>query len=231
MLTCWAGARRRFRRESIAKSKKQACTATLPSVEIQVVGCHRRCMTGGELECRSEGSSLGEPTCPVLSPPPRLGTVLAIKKQRIWTRGLCGWDDGCMKDLKASLLPPSREEVAAQWRALAAGDVTREAVHGWAAQWVEGEGASVGLAPLVLTALQHLHGFDLCRDPSRPGVHWHGASGEGEWVNSLDDIAGGLARWQETCDLYDADPQGWSQTVREQVRALVRAREAGAERG
>lgn len=142
-----------------------------------------------------------------------------------------GWNDECMKHLKAPLLPPSREEVATQWRALAAGAATREAMHRWAAPWVERNGASGSLTPLVLTALQHLHGFDLCQDPSRPSVLRHGTTGEGEWVHSLDDIAGGLARWQRACDLYDADPQSWSEAVREQSRALGRPETARPEQG
>ncbi|MGV9383352.1 hypothetical protein ACWDRB_46585 [Nonomuraea sp. NPDC003707] len=126
-----------------------------------------------------------------------------------------------MSDPNSPLPPPSREDAAARWRALAAGDMTREAVHAWAAPWVEGEGASADCPPLVLTALQYLHGFDLCRDPSRPGVVWHGPAGEGEWLHSPDDICDGLARWQEKCELYDADPQGWMQAARQQARALV----------
>jgi hypothetical protein len=121
-----------------------------------------------------------------------------------------------MIDPNATPLPPGRAEVAAQWRALASGEVTREAVHAWAILWVEGDGAFADFEdPLIETALQYLHGFDLCRDPDRPGVVWHGTSGEGEWYHSLDDITGGFTRWQEKCALYDADPQGWSRAVRE----------------
>ncbi|MFI0965987.1 hypothetical protein ACH4S8_32025 [Streptomyces sp. NPDC021080] len=101
-----------------------------------------------------------------------------------------------MSDLKAPKPAPNSEEVAAQWQALVAGDVTREAVHSWAASWVEDE-AAIRIPPLVFGALQHLHGLDLCRDPHRPGVVWHGTTGEGEWIHSPDDIAGGFARWQE----------------------------------
>nr|WP_144298868.1 hypothetical protein [Streptomyces sp. TLI_235] len=133
-----------------------------------------------------------------------------------------------MSDPRAPPLPPGRAEVAGQWRALIAGDVTREAVHAWAAPWVEGEGAFVDLAPLVVAPLQYLHGFDLCRDPARPGLLWHGRAGEGEWVHSADDIADGFARWREKCDRCDADPQGWSPALRAQVDALVRARDAAS---
>ncbi|MFB6523081.1 hypothetical protein [Streptomyces sp. NPDC056401] len=131
-----------------------------------------------------------------------------------------------MSDLDATLLPPGRVEVAARWHALARGEVTRETVHAWAVPWVEGEGALVDFEdPLVVTALQYLHGFDLCQDPSRPGVVWHGTAGEGEWCHSPDDIANGLTRWQAKCALYDEDPQGWIQAVREQARASIQAEE------
>lgn len=92
-----------------------------------------------------------------------------------------------------------------------AGEVTREAVHSWAASRVEGE-EERGFTPLVFGALQYLHGFDLCQDPNRPGVVWHGTSAEGKWIHSLDDIASGLARWQARCELHDADPLAWPQT-------------------
>ncbi|MFF6772037.1 hypothetical protein ACFY8W_00545 [Streptomyces sp. NPDC012637] len=127
-----------------------------------------------------------------------------------------------MSDVNAALPPPRRAEVAARWRALVAGEVSREAVHVWAAPWAEGEGAFDRFEdPLVETALQYLHGFDLCRDPGRPHVVWHGTSGEGEWCHSLDDITSGFARWQERCALYDlpdADPQGRPRAVRDQAR-------------
>ncbi|MFE0628401.1 hypothetical protein ACFW3D_15695 [Streptomyces sp. NPDC058864] len=116
-----------------------------------------------------------------------------------------------MNDQDATPIPPGRAEVAAQWRALAAREATREAVHAWATPWVEGEGADADFEdPLVGMALQYLHGFDLCRNPGRPGVVWHGSSGEGEWCHSPDDITDGFARWQARCALYDADPRGWS---------------------
>lgn len=128
-----------------------------------------------------------------------------------------------MSDLNVTTGPPGRAEVAARWRALARGEVTREAVHAWAVPWVEGEGALARFEdPLVLTALQYLHGFDLCRDPQRPGALWHGAAGEGEWYRSLDDITSGLTRWQGYCVLYDADPGGWIRMRREQARAAAR---------
>ncbi|MFC9249474.1 hypothetical protein ACFT7S_37140 [Streptomyces sp. NPDC057136] len=134
-----------------------------------------------------------------------------------------------MSDPNATPLLPGRAEVAARWSALASGEVTREAVHAWAFPWVEGEGAFTDFEePLVLTGLQYLHGFDLCRDPGRPHIVRHGTLGEGEWVASLDDIIGRFAHWQEQCALYDADPQGWSQAVLERARAFVRAEEAAA---
>ncbi|SEG24568.1 hypothetical protein SAMN05216223_10428 [Actinacidiphila yanglinensis] len=102
--------------------------------------------------------------------------------------------------------PPGREEVTAQWRALVAGHATRDAVHAWAARWVEDE-ADPRVPPLILGALQHLHGFDLRRDPRRPGVVRHGTAGdgEGEWIHSADDIAAALARWEARCERDDAE--------------------------
>ncbi|MEU1711058.1 hypothetical protein ABZ478_38235 [Streptomyces sp. NPDC005706] len=111
-----------------------------------------------------------------------------------------------MSDRATPIPAPDLDEVAAQWQALITGDVTREAIHAWAAAWVEDEGDH-HVPPLVLGALQHLHGFDLCRDPDRPGVVWHGTADEGEWVHSPDEIAEGFARWQDRCDLKHAGPQ------------------------
>ncbi|MFF2814803.1 hypothetical protein ACFVT9_04615 [Kitasatospora cineracea] len=108
--------------------------------------------------------------------------------------------------------------------------MSRGAVHAWAVPWVEGPGARADFEdPLVVTALQYLHGFDLCRDPDRPGVHRHGRPGAGEWLRSLDEIADGLGRWLEECARHDADPRGWIRSARERARAYVRAEEA--ERG
>ncbi|MFI8826357.1 hypothetical protein [Streptomyces sp. NPDC053431] len=135
-----------------------------------------------------------------------------------------------MSDLKATPIPPGRVEVAARWQALSEGEVTREAVHAWAVPWVEGEGALADFEdPLVVTALQYLHGFDLCQNPGRPGVVWHATSGEGDWCHSLNDITNGLTRWQESCALYDADPQGWIQTVRERQGCSSRPRKRSAD--
>jgi hypothetical protein len=132
-----------------------------------------------------------------------------------------------MSDLDGTRIPPGRVEVAACWHALAEGEVTREEMHAWAVPWVEGDGAVADFEdPLVVTALQYLHGFDLCQDPARPGFLWHGASGDGEWYHSLDAIVGGLARWQENCALYDADPQGWVRMVGERAREFIEAEES-----
>jgi hypothetical protein len=106
-----------------------------------------------------------------------------------------GREGGFMSDLDARPLPPGRVEVAAQWHALAEGRVTREAMHAWAVPWVEGKGAFADFEdPLIVTALQYLHGFDLCQDPGRAGVVWHGTSPEGEWCHSLDDVRGKRSR-------------------------------------
>lgn len=101
---------------------------------------------------------------------------------------------------------PGREEVAAQWRALVAGDATRGSVHAWAARWVE-DATESAVPPLVLGALQHLHGCDLRRDPRHPGILWHGTAGDGEggWIHSAEDIAAALARWEARCLRDDAE--------------------------
>lgn len=114
-----------------------------------------------------------------------------------------------MSDDEVSEPAPSRAQVAARWRALAAGAATREEIHAWAAAWVEDEGGLDDVTPLIFGALQHLHGFDLCRDPRRPGTVWHGSAGEGEsaWVHSREDIADGFARWQERCASDGSGPQ------------------------
>lgn len=125
-----------------------------------------------------------------------------------------------MTEPSAEPLPPTRAEVAAQWRALIDGETTREAVHTWTVPWVEGEGAST--EPLVSSALVRLHGFDLCRaDPNRPDMLRHGASGEGAWLHSPEHITAEFARWQAECVRHDADPAAWRRAVRERVRRLM----------
>ncbi|MFG2332660.1 hypothetical protein ACGFMM_23925 [Streptomyces sp. NPDC048604] len=123
--------------------------------------------------------------------------------------------------------PPTRADVAAHWSALGRGNETREAVHVWTLHWVEGDGAFSDLEPPWETGLQYLHGFDLCTDPTSPSLLRHGRAGAVDWYPSHDAIGGGLARWQEMCDRYDADPEGWTRGIREQIRARAEGWDAG----
>lgn len=116
---------------------------------------------------------------------------------------------------------PTRAVVEARWMALIEGQATRDEVHAWAAPWVEFD-PFIG-QPLVESALQSLHGFDLTRDPEQPNLLTHG--GEGEFVHSDADIADGLSRWKRRCVEHDADPVGF------RSRRIAEARKWIAENG
>ncbi|WP_251150420.1 hypothetical protein [Cellulosimicrobium sp. Marseille-Q4280] len=73
--------------------------------------------------------------------------------------------------------------------------------------------------PLVMTALLHLHGFDLTRDPDDPRLIRHG--GPGEHVHEFEYIRSTFDGWLDECREHDADPVAWSAAVRERVRRLV----------
>ncbi|WP_327419740.1 hypothetical protein OG763_43120 [Streptomyces sp. NBC_01230] len=119
------------------------------------------------------------------------------------------------------LPPPSREEVSACWKALIFGDLSRETAHGWAAPWVEGPGDTDYPDPLVLTALQFLHGFDLSVDPQHPGLVRHGQGIA--WCRSIKDISDEFSRWQANCAFYDSDPQLWRQSMLRRTRSFIEA--------
>lgn len=112
---------------------------------------------------------------------------------------------------------PDREAVSSWWTGLIEGRLTRETVHNWAAQWVESETASMD-DTMVMTALQHLHGFGLERNSTRPSLTSH--SGHGSRVHSDQHIAEQFTRWTRACGHYDADPEEYSRQRREEGRAL-----------
>lgn len=70
---------------------------------------------------------------------------------------------------------PGRDQIVAWWTALIKGSITREEAHAWAAQWVEDEEANI-CDPMVASALQNLHGFDLNCIPGRENLAQHGMS-------------------------------------------------------
>ncbi|MFC5752293.1 hypothetical protein [Actinomadura rugatobispora] len=113
------------------------------------------------------------------------------------------------------IAPPSRTEVEARWIALTTGSATREAVHAWTLQWVEGEHATV-TDPMVWSALLRLHGFDMTATPEAPNMIGHG--GRGRYVHPDAHIARELACWRVACREYDADPTAWLQRTRDQAK-------------
>ncbi|MFF1649899.1 hypothetical protein [Streptomyces sp. NPDC058240] len=120
--------------------------------------------------------------------------------------------------------PPSREEVSARWKALISGDLSREAAHAWASPWVEGPSDPDCPDPLVLTALQYLHGFDLSVDPQHPGLMRHGQGIA--WYRSIKEFSDEFSRWQANCALYDSDPQLWQQSRLRRARSFAEAERA-----
>jgi hypothetical protein len=110
---------------------------------------------------------------------------------------------------------PRRVDIEAHWRDLIAGAVSREAVNLWAEPFVLGDEV---LEPLVASALQSLHGFDLVT--VSPGRLRHG--GPGEYLRSIDEVAAELDRWVADCREYDIDPRGYMKRSWERARLAAR---------
>jgi hypothetical protein len=68
---------------------------------------------------------------------------------------------------------------------------------------------------MVMTVLQHLHGFDMTFDPPRPTVLRHGPPGE--YYRTLDEIADEYSRWRRNCEEFDRDPDRYRQRVRKRA--------------
>jgi hypothetical protein len=118
---------------------------------------------------------------------------------------------------------PLRAEVVAAWRAVIAGERTRESVHDWSVPWVEGEFAIGPPRDLMAgTGLQYLHGLDMTADPGSPGLIGHG--GSGRYVLSGDEMAGTLAHWLALCRDYDGDPEGFPQRARDRALRALQAK-------
>jgi hypothetical protein len=102
---------------------------------------------------------------------------------------------------------------------LIGGKTTRKAVHAWAAPSIEGDAPIED--PMILSALTHLHGFDLTPDPGYPAGVAH--DGDGPYLHSPAHIAGEFTRWRTRCDEYDADPAGWTERAHELARQAIKA--------
>jgi hypothetical protein len=74
--------------------------------------------------------------------------------------------------------------------------------------WVEGEaGAAQDSGPMILTALQSLHGFTMACHPATPHLVHHGPPRT--YLRTIEDIRAELARWEARCAEYDREPHAW----------------------
>ena len=115
-----------------------------------------------------------------------------------------------------SLQPPSREEVANRWQAVARGDVSREDACRWAEPLMFAE---FDTPPDVLV-MEALHGFDMTYRSEDQRLIGHGPPGA--YVRTLGQIAEEFASWVDRCAAYDADPEGWLAARRREAEAYVR---------
>jgi RHS repeat-associated protein len=107
---------------------------------------------------------------------------------------------------------PTRADVENRWMGIVQGRFTRNEVHMWASRWVETGGLRQLRDAMVRNALQHLHGYDLVRNPDHPERIRHAP--EGDFIRSLDTVAQELEQWHSDCRAYDADPQGYALAAR-----------------
>jgi glutathione S-transferase len=110
----------------------------------------------------------------------------------------------------------TRAAVAEMWQGVVDGTVSRADAHRWAKRWVEGDDPDVS-DPMVWSALQRLHGFDLVwTDAARTTVR-HG--GDGVDVHSMREIQAALVAWRAACERYDADPAEYVRRMKEAARS------------
>ncbi len=92
---------------------------------------------------------------------------------------------------------PTRDQVAALWEKVIAGEEARETAHAFARQWVGVEDADVA-DPMVDGALLHLHGFTM--------VEADEAADRTNYTHTIEDIAAAYERWRTDCAKFDEDP-------------------------
>lgn len=130
---------------------------------------------------------------------------------------------------------PNRADIEGRWRAIIDGTLSREEVHRWSEPLMLGEEE---LDPLVNTALQYLHGFDLVVDSTDDQIEakrWTGTDaldrldsgrlrhgGHGAYLRSSEEVATELERWLSSCVEYDADPRGYIRRARERGEQAAR---------
>lgn len=116
-----------------------------------------------------------------------------------------------------------------------AGSLTREIVCSWTVPWVEG--VAEALDPMVNSAMQWLHGFDLTA--SKPWTHGHDRLDEcaqrsysthldSEYETPLTEVRDLLEEWQADCAAYDADPEAWREAKVAVARATADAEHRGS---
>jgi hypothetical protein len=115
--------------------------------------------------------------------------------------------------------PPSREDVATRWRAVARGEVPREAVSSWAEPLMF---ASYTTKPdlLVMQGLQYLHGFDLSYHSNDQRLIGHGPPGD--YIRTLEEVAEEFTAWEQRCAAYDENPAGWIAARRRDAEGSAR---------
>ena len=119
---------------------------------------------------------------------------------------------------RVTLEPPSREEVATLWQAVARGETPREAACRWAEPLMFASFAP-DIDLLTMQAVQYLHGFDMAYRSEDRRFVGHGPPGP--YVRSLAQVAEEFKAWVERCAAYDADPEGWIADRRAEAETYV----------
>jgi hypothetical protein len=88
---------------------------------------------------------------------------------------------------------PTRSDIAEKWRELIEGQLSRQAVHEWAAPWVE-EWDHLVEDMGVRQGLLYLHGFDLIYVAQERNIVRHG--GVGRHVHDMQHIISKFDEWR-----------------------------------
>lgn len=119
-----------------------------------------------------------------------------------------------------TLAPPTREEVAKRWRAVACEEATREEVSAWAEPRLSAQYETIPDV-MVMQALQSLHGFDLTyRSPDHRMV---GHGGPGPYVRTLGQVWQEYTGWRNRCEAFDADPETWLADRRREAEVALQS--------
>ncbi|MEQ8718627.1 MAG: hypothetical protein RIE08_13530 [Acidimicrobiales bacterium] len=120
----------------------------------------------------------------------------------------------------SDLQPPTRDEVERRWRAVIAGEMSREEIHSWVRPWVEESVPEGRVEWIVEGVLTTLHGFDMTHPAGNRRLIRHGDHGEHRpYYHPMSYIKDELEAWLQQLQAYDEDPVAYRAESRRRIEA------------